>query len=61
MMTGCMPRGSASAAFLAPFLFAFQPPLLWRGTYLEIAIAFVSALVGISALSAAVAATCSDP
>src|SRR5207248_365245 len=41
--------------FLAPFLFAFQPPLLGKGTYPEIAIAFVSALVGISALSAAVA------
>ena len=35
--------------------FAFQPPLLMNGAWTAIAIAFVSALVGISALSAAVA------
>ncbi|HET7340810.1 MAG TPA: TRAP transporter fused permease subunit [Methylomirabilota bacterium] len=55
MMTGWHATRIGIGGFLAPFLFAFQPPLLWRGTYSEIAIAFVSALVGISALAAVVA------
>ena len=55
MTTGWHATRFGIGGFLAPFLFAFQPPLLWKGTYPEIAIAFVSALVGISALSAAVA------
>ena len=41
--------------FLAPFLFAFQPPLLMKGEWSAIVLAFVAALIGISALSAAVA------
>ena len=40
--------------FLAPFLFVYQPPLLMRGTWGEIAVAFVSAVIGIGALWAAV-------
>ncbi|HTO13713.1 MAG TPA: TRAP transporter fused permease subunit [Candidatus Binatia bacterium] len=55
MMTGWHATRIGIGGFLAPFLFAFQPPLLWKGSYAEIAIAFISALVGISALSAAVA------
>src|SRR5689334_11143171 len=55
MTTGWHATRIGIGGFLAPFLFAFQPPLLWKGTYVEIAIAFISALVGISALSAAVA------
>jgi TRAP transporter 4TM/12TM fusion protein len=55
MMTGWHATRFGIGGFLAPFLFAFQPPLLWKGTYGEIAVAFVSALVGITALSAAVA------
>jgi len=55
MTTGWHATRIGIGGFLAPFLFAFQPPLLWKGSYPEIAIAFISALVGISALSAAVA------
>ena len=55
MTTGWHATRIGIGGFLAPFLFAFQPPLLWKGTYVEIAIAFVSALIGIAALSAAVA------
>ena len=55
MTTGWHATRFGIGGFLAPFLFAFQPPLLWKGTYVEIVVAFVSALVGIAALSAAVA------
>ena len=55
MSTGWHATRIGIGGFLAPFLFAFQPPLLWKGSSLEIAVAFVSALVGIAALSAAVA------
>ncbi len=55
MTTGWHATRIGIGGFLAPFLFAFQPPLLMRGTWPEIVIAFVSALVGIAALSAAVA------
>jgi TRAP transporter 4TM/12TM fusion protein len=55
MTTGWHATRFGIGGFLAPFLFAFQPALLWNGTYVEIAITFISALVGISALSAAVA------
>ena len=55
MTTGWHATRIGIGGFLAPFLFAFQPALLWKGTYVEIAITFISALVGISALSAAVA------
>jgi TRAP transporter 4TM/12TM fusion protein len=55
MTTGWQATRFAIGGFLAPFLFAFQPALLMRGTWPEIVVAFGSALVGISALSAAVA------
>jgi len=55
MITGWQATRIGIGGFLAPFLFAFQPPLLMKGTWPEIVVAFVSAIVGISALSAAVA------
>ena len=55
MTTGWHATRFGIGGFLGPFLFAFQPQLLMKGDWAMIAIVFVSALVGISALSAAVA------
>jgi TRAP-type uncharacterized transport system fused permease subunit len=55
MTTGWHATRIGIGGFLAPFLFAFQPPLLMKGEWSAIVLAFVSALVGISALSGAVA------
>jgi TRAP transporter 4TM/12TM fusion protein len=55
MRTGWQASRIAISGFLAPFLFVYQPALLWRGPFTDIAILFVSAVVGISALSAAAA------
>src|SRR6185503_9053821 len=55
MTTGWHATRFGIGGFLAPFLFAFQPQLLMKGEWALIAVVFVSALVGISALSAAVA------
>ncbi len=55
MLTGWHATRIGIGGFLAPFLFAFQPALLMKGDWTTIAITFVSALVGIAALSAAVA------
>jgi TRAP-type uncharacterized transport system fused permease subunit len=55
MKTGWQGCRFAIGGFLAPFLFVYQPALLLNGTLTEIVIALVSAIVGISALSAAVA------
>jgi len=55
MTTGWHATRFGIGGFLGPFLFAFQPQLLMKGDWTMIAIVFVSALVGISALSAAVA------
>ena len=55
MTTGWQATRFGIGGFLAPFLFAFQPPLLMRGSWVEIGVAFASALVGIAGLSAAVA------
>src|SRR4030095_14912141 len=55
MTTGWHATRIGIGGFLAPFLFAFQPPLLMKGDWSAIVLTFVSALVGISALSAAVA------
>src|SRR5438094_3857616 len=54
MTTGWHATRFGIGGFLAPFLFAFQPPSLWKRTYVEIAVAFVSALSGIAAHSDAV-------
>jgi len=55
MRTGWHATRIGIGGFLAPFLFAFQPALLMKGDWSAIVVAFVSAMVGISALSAAVA------
>jgi TRAP-type uncharacterized transport system fused permease subunit len=55
MTTGWHATRIGIGGFLAPFLFVFQPPLLMKGGWIAIVVAFVSALVGISALAAAVA------
>ena len=44
----------AIGGFLAPFLFVYQAPLLMQGTAPDIAVSFVSAAIGIAALSAVV-------
>jgi TRAP-type uncharacterized transport system fused permease subunit len=54
MTTGWHASRIGIGGFLAPFLFVYQPALLMRGSLGEIAVAFGSALVGITALSAAV-------
>src|SRR5205823_4835780 len=53
MRTGWQASRIALSGFLAPFLFVYQPALLWRGPVTDIAILFVSAVIGITALSAA--------
>ena len=55
MRTGWQASRIALSGFLAPFLFVYQPALLWRGPVTDIAILFVSAVIGITALSAAAA------
>jgi TRAP-type uncharacterized transport system fused permease subunit len=55
MTTGWQASRIAIGGFLAPFLFVYQPPLLFRGEWTEIIVAFVSAAIGISALCAAIA------
>jgi TRAP transporter 4TM/12TM fusion protein len=55
MTTGWQAFRIGFAGFLAPFLFIYQPPLLMRGDWSEIVVAFVSAAVGITGLAAAVA------
>jgi TRAP-type uncharacterized transport system fused permease subunit len=55
MRTGWQASRIAISGFLAPFLFVYQPALLMDGTLPEIVILFASAVVGISALSAAAA------
>jgi TRAP transporter 4TM/12TM fusion protein len=55
MTTGWQASRIAIGGFLAPFLFVYQPALLFRGEWWEIAVAFVSAVIGISALCAAIA------
>jgi TRAP-type uncharacterized transport system fused permease subunit len=56
MRTGLHAARVGVGGFLAPFLFVHQPALLMHGTWGEIAVTFGSALIGIAALSAAVAA-----
>src|SRR5437667_7634081 len=55
MRTGWQASRIAIRGFLAPFLFVYQPALLMEGSLPEIVILFASAVVGISALSAAAA------
>jgi TRAP transporter 4TM/12TM fusion protein len=55
MTTGWHASRIGIGGFLAPFLFVYQPALLMQGSWGEIVVAFGSALIGITALSAAVA------
>jgi TRAP transporter 4TM/12TM fusion protein len=55
MRTGWQASRIALSGFLAPFLFIYQPALLWRGPVTDIAILFVCAVIAITALSAAAA------
>ncbi|HEX3176877.1 MAG TPA: TRAP transporter fused permease subunit, partial [Methylomirabilota bacterium] len=55
MTTGWQATRIAIGGFLAPFLFVYQPALLMKGDWTDIAISFVSAVIGISALCAALA------
>jgi TRAP transporter 4TM/12TM fusion protein len=55
MTTGWHASRIGIGGFLAPFLFVYQPALLMQGSWGEIIVAFGSALVGITALPAAVA------
>jgi TRAP transporter 4TM/12TM fusion protein len=55
MLTGWHASRIGIGGFLAPFLFVYQPPLLMRGEWSEIAVSFASAAIGISALCAALA------
>jgi TRAP transporter 4TM/12TM fusion protein len=55
MTTGWQATRIAIGGFLAPFLFVYQPALLMKGDWSDIAISFVSAVIGISALCAALA------
>jgi TRAP transporter 4TM/12TM fusion protein len=43
----------AAAGFLVPFMFVYGPPLLLIGSPFEIALAFVTAMAGVTALAAA--------
>lgn len=54
MTTGWQAFRIAIGGFLAPFLFVYQPALLLQGTWGEVVVAFVSAVIGISAVCAAV-------
>jgi TRAP transporter 4TM/12TM fusion protein len=54
MKTGWQASRIAIGGFLAPFLFVYQPPLLMQGSWGEVAVSFLSAVIGISALCAAV-------
>jgi TRAP transporter 4TM/12TM fusion protein len=55
MTTGWQATRIGIGGFLAPFLFVYQPALLMKGDWTTIVIAFVSAVIGISALCAALA------
>jgi TRAP transporter 4TM/12TM fusion protein len=55
MTTGWQATRIGVGGFLAPFLFIYQPALLLRGDWPTIALAFVGAVIGISALCAALA------
>jgi TRAP transporter 4TM/12TM fusion protein len=55
MTTGWQATRIGIGGFLAPFLFIYQPALLMKGDWTTIALTFVCAVIGISALCAALA------
>ena len=52
MRTGVMASMLASAGFVVPFMFVYGPPLLLVGSVREIALASVTATLGVTALAA---------
>jgi TRAP transporter 4TM/12TM fusion protein len=52
MRTGVMASLLASAGFIVPFMFVYGPPLLLEGALWEIALACVTATLGVTALAA---------
>jgi TRAP transporter 4TM/12TM fusion protein len=55
MTTGWQATRIGIGGFLAPFLFIYQPALLMKGDWTTIVVSFVCAIIGISALCAALA------
>jgi TRAP transporter 4TM/12TM fusion protein len=55
MTTGWQATRIGIGGFLAPFLFVYQPALLMKGDWTTIVISFTAAVIGISALCAALA------
>jgi TRAP transporter 4TM/12TM fusion protein len=55
MTTGWQATRIGIGGFLAPFLFIYQPALLMKGDWTTIVVTFVCAVIGISALCAALA------
>jgi TRAP transporter 4TM/12TM fusion protein len=55
MTTGWQATRIGIGGFLAPFMFIYQPALLMKGDWTTIVVTFVCAIIGISALCAALA------
>ena len=55
MTTGWQATRIGIGGFLAPFLFVYQPALLLKADWTTVVVSFVAALIGISALCAALA------
>ena len=55
MTTGWQATRIGIGGFLAPFLFVYQPALLLKADWVTVVVSFVSAVIGISALCAALA------
>jgi TRAP-type uncharacterized transport system fused permease subunit len=53
MKTGVTAMTLASAGFVVPFMFVYGPPLLLIGGWVEVVVAFASAMAGVTALAAA--------
>ena len=60
-LAGCSPNKTgfrafrlAIAGFILPFIFVYNPVLLWQGAWYEILLAFVTAMVGVYCLASAI-------
>lgn len=60
-LAGCSPNKTgwrafrlAIAGFILPYLFVYNPVLLWQGAWYEILLAFVTAMVGVYSLAGAI-------
>ena len=54
MKTGFMSMKLAIVAFIVPFMFVYEPALIWQGDIRTVLSASISALVGVVTLSAAI-------